>query len=190
VLALLVVAAAVTPMAGGAVALVIVVLSFFVAGWAFRLAVFGTVFSWDFLTFRREGTAADGSVRAFATSLPQVPCRTWGTLSRGGTGLVFRWRPWLVLPERTAAMPPAASVGIGIVSPVIFGQPEGGGVELVRLPPRYRRAHLEIGKALGGLPAVEVPLVKGIRAAIAWVRGAAAGAAGAPGEAREQTVGG
>lgn len=177
ILGLLVAAAAMSPTLGAAVALVIVVVSAFTAGWAFRLTVFGAVLSWDLITFRREGPAPDGSARAFATNIPSVPRRTWGTLSKRGPSLAFTWRPWLVFPTRTAAVPSAAAVGIGLLSPVLFGSAAAGGRELVRLPPRYRGSHLPLAAAFG-LEVVEVPLVRGFRAALAWMRGATSLAAG------------
>lgn len=172
-LAILVVATAISPTLGASVAGAILVGSLLLAGWAFRLTVLGAVVSWDFLMFRRKGPGRDGSVRAFATNVPNAPRRSWGTVSITGATLTFTWRPWLVFPARSATLPPAASVGIGFLSPVVFAAPADGGHELVRLPPRYRGAHAEIAAALGGLAVIELPLVRGIRAAVAWVRGTA-----------------
>jgi hypothetical protein len=175
-LLVLVAAAAISPTLGAIVASAIIVAAVLLAGWAFRLTVFGLVVSWDLLAFRREGPDADGSVRAFATNVPNVPRRTWGTLSRGEGTVTFTWRPWLVLPARSASLPAAGAVGIGLLSPVVFAGPNEGSHELVRLPPRYRGAHGDIAAALGA-EVVEVPLVKGLRAAISWMRGTARQAA-------------
>lgn len=44
----------VNPYAGAVFALVIIVAAYFLAGWAMRLSVFGSVYIWDFLTLRRR----------------------------------------------------------------------------------------------------------------------------------------
>jgi hypothetical protein len=177
VLVLLVGAALLSPALGAALAGVVILFSLLMAGWTFRLMVFGSVISWDFLSFSRVAPGPDGRVRAFATSVPGVPKRTWGTLERSESGHRFSWRPCLVLPTRTRPMPKVAAVGIGVLSPVILGTADLHGRELARVPPRYRGSHTAVATALGGLPIVDVPLVRGLKAAWAFLRGTEAAGA-------------
>lgn len=96
------------PWIGAAWALVIILISYFVAGWSFRLSHFGLVFVWDFFTFRRARFTPDPKENKMflARKIDKVPTRTYGRLSRNEAGrLVLRYRPWLVLPERTLLLP-------------------------------------------------------------------------------------
>ena len=120
----------------------------------------------------------NGSARAFATNVPGVPRRPWGWVRRDGNRTIFRWRPWLVLAERTTPLPDGASIGVGLVSPVLLGGSQANGLEIGRLPPRYRGSEAQISAALGGIPVVDVPMVRGLKAAIGWMRGAAVQAIG------------
>ena len=82
-----------------------IIVSYFVAGWAFRLTVFGSVFCWDFLTLRRHRfVPAENDNRMFAgPQLTGVPVRSYGRLQqRTEGGLEFVYRPWLVLKPRVA----------------------------------------------------------------------------------------
>lgn len=123
-------------------AAVIAGMSLMMAGWSFRLSVFGLVFSTDILFFRKAGaTAADGC-RAFSCGgllgARNVPMRTWGMLRRNDAGgLVFSYRPWLVLGRRDVDLGQAAdfSAGRGLLNPFLV---DSGGVQWLRLPPRHR----------------------------------------------------
>ena len=56
-------------MRGNGAAIVLIVIAYFVAGWSFRLTVFGSVFCWDFLTLRKHRfTPKDEIARACATT--------------------------------------------------------------------------------------------------------------------------
>lgn len=177
VLLTLAVAAAIHPLLGAGVALIIAVIAILVAGWAFRLVTFGAILSWDLLTLRRARPEANGPIPAFCTNIPGVPRRSWGVIARAGDALTFSWRPWLILPARQADLRSVGPVAIGLISPVLLGGAEVRGAEIARFPPRFRGSHEEVAAALGGLPVIEAPLVKGIKAAWAWLRGATALAA-------------
>jgi hypothetical protein len=154
-LGLVVLTAAINPWVGALLSLVVIVVAYFVAGWAFRLTVFGTVFCWDFLTVRRARfTPAENDNRMFAgPNLPGVPVRSYGRLGRNASGqLEFVYRPWLVRAPRTAnvaAAPAAMAVGKGLFFSTVIAENVG---TLFLLPPRYR-GHEEAvvqAYALGG----------------------------------------
>lgn len=123
-------------------AVVIVLISFLLAGWSFRLSVFGLVFSTDILFFRKRGVK-EGDVNAFSCTglVPRgVPMRTWGRLERDGDNLLFSYRPWLVLSRRSVVLGDAAaafSCGSGLVNPFLVADDEPN-LPWLRLPPRYR----------------------------------------------------
>ena len=97
------------PWIGAAWALIIIGISWLIAGWSFRLSHFGLAFIWDFVTRRCNRFKPDPTVNKvfLGTKLMiYVPTRTYGRLSRDAQGnLVLKYRPWLVLTERTLTLP-------------------------------------------------------------------------------------
>ncbi|HVZ64101.1 MAG TPA: hypothetical protein VG936_05885 [Lacunisphaera sp.] len=144
VLSLVAATAYIDPVVGATLSLVIVVIAWFLAGWAFRLMVFGTVFSWDFFTLkhRRFELRADNNKLFTARPLSGAPLRTWGRLHQEADGrLLFKYRPWLVLAERTAEVPrEGLVVGKGVFYSEVLGFEKAAdrNVTLLLLPPRYR----------------------------------------------------
>lgn len=139
-LGLVTVTATMNPWVGAILSLVVILIAYLVAGWAFRLTIFGSVFCWDFLTLRRLRFAPrESSNRMFAGDLPTVPVRTYGQLDVAADGTCeFIYRPWLFLPARRAPMPVDKSrlaVGRGFFFSCV-SVVEGDTVLL--LPPRYR----------------------------------------------------
>lgn len=154
-LGLLTLTAAINPWVGAVLSLVVVVIAYLVAGWAFRLTVFGSVFCWDFFTGakHRFTPAEDNNAMFSGAHLEKVPVRTFGRLSRGTAGeLEFAYRPWLVLSERRAKIDQASSelaVGRGLFVSNISTSDNN---TLFLLPPRYRGHEEAIARnyALGG----------------------------------------
>ena len=152
---LVTIAATINPWAGAALSLLVIVVAYFVAGWAFRLTVFGSVFCWDFLTRKRRRFAPGENDNAMfaGPNFPGVPVRTYGRLvQRTGGGLEFVYRPWLRMPPRVApvpAEPRALAIGEGLFfSDVITEE----GDTLFSLPPRYRGHEATLARAylMGG----------------------------------------
>jgi hypothetical protein len=140
-LGLLTIAATINPWIGAVLSLVIIVVAYLVAGWAFRLTVFGSVFCWDFLSGRKNRfTPAENDNRMFAGgNLPGVPVRTYGRLvQRTEGGLEFVYHPWLWLPVKIAkvtADKASLAIGKGLFFSSVLA--DGAGT-LFLLPPRYR----------------------------------------------------
>lgn len=131
------------PVVGVTLAAVIVFFAYLVSGWAFRLTVFGTVFCWDFFTRRRKRFAllADGNKVFLGREVAGAPIRTYGRLFMADDGtLTFKFKPWLVLPERTIEVP---REGIVVGRGVFYSEVLGHNVKsdrietLLLLPPRY-----------------------------------------------------
>ena len=106
------------PWIGAAWALVVILISWLIAGWSFRLSHFGLSFIWDFVTRRCNRFKPDPTVNKMflGRKIDYVPARTYGRLSRDEKGnLILKYRPWLVLAERTLTLPPvkyAAGKGV------------------------------------------------------------------------------
>jgi hypothetical protein len=151
-LGLVTVTATLNPWLGALLSVVVIVVAYLVAGWAFRLTVFGSVFCWDFLSGRRKNfTPAAGANPVFAgPALAGVPVRTFGTLEKeAGGGLRFRYRPWLVLPEKhspVAGETRQMAVGEGaFFSDIVTAE----GRSLFSLPPRYRGHEAQVAGIYG-----------------------------------------
>ena len=151
-LGLVTVTATLNPWLGALLSVVVIVVAYLVAGWAFRLTVFGSVFCWDFLSGRRKSfTPAAGANPVFAgPALAGVPVRTLGALEKeAGGGLRFRYRPWLVLPEKyspVAGETRQLAVGEGaFFSDIVTAE----GRSLFSLPPRYRGHEAQVAGIYG-----------------------------------------
>ena len=133
--------AALNPWAGALLSLIVIMTAYLLAGWAFRLTVFGSVFCRDFFTLRsRRFTPRENDNHVFAGAhFPGVPVRTYGRLvQRTEGGLEFFYRPWPWVPVRTAVVPgkPAElAVGRGAFFSEISNRDDR---TVFLLPPRYR----------------------------------------------------
>lgn len=156
-LGLITVSATINPWISAALSLVIIVVAYLVAGWAFRLTIFGTVFSWEFLTLRkRRFTPSEKENKVFSSTQlirQGVPMRTYGRLVNEPENgrLTFAYKPWLVLPEKTVTVEMSApSVGKGLFFSTIRDSERTAFV----LPPRYRgneEAVAQIYRIAGGV---------------------------------------
>jgi len=135
--------AIVDPVVGATISVVVILFAWLVAGWSFRLTVFGAVFCWDTFTLRRRRfeVLADGNKLFLGRAVGGVPIRTYGRLHQEPAGrLVFRYRPWLVLPERMLEIPSAGLVvGRGMFYSEVLGHDAAADKlrTLLLLPPRY-----------------------------------------------------
>ncbi len=154
-LGLIVLTTTINPWVGASLSIVVIIIAYFVAGWAFRLTIFGTIFSWDYLTLRRHRfSPAENDNRMFAgPNLPGVPIRSYGRLvQRTAGGLEFVYRPWLVLAPRVApvsAEPASLGIGEGLIFSDIVTRDNR---TLFSLPPRYRGHEETLARAylMGG----------------------------------------
>ena len=139
VLGLLTVSANLDPKIAAILSLVVIIIAWFVAGWAFRLTIFGTLFCWDFFTGRKKRFQPQPAANWLFSggSLKGAPIRTYGRLiNQPENGrVVFTYKPWLILPERTVDVPfSEPHVGKGL----FFSSICDGERTLFLLPPRYR----------------------------------------------------
>jgi MFS family permease len=158
------------PWIGAAWALVIIFISWLIAGWSFRLSHFGISFIWDFVTRRCNRFHPDPAANKvfLGRKIDYVPARTYGKLSRDEKGgLTLKYHPWLVLPERTLTLPPVKyAAGKGLFFSEIL-QVDGDNARIaLLLPPRYRGHEYEL-VAIYGLTDVRDT---GLLAAWAWFK--------------------
>lgn len=141
------------PYLGAFWSLLILVVAYFVAGWAFRLTVFGSVFAWDLLSARRHrfSPERDPHWMFLARAREKAPIRSYGILERDAEGArLFRYRPWLVLPERTIALPAGEFiVGRGLFHAELLERDADETRAWLFLPPRYRSHEETLARAHG-----------------------------------------
>ena len=159
------------PYVGAAWAIIIIVVCYFLSGWAMRLTVFGSLFAWDFLTFRSSRTKPDATANwAFtARAVDKTPVRSFGRLTRDEKGqLMLKYRPWLILPTKQMVLPAGDyAVGRGLFYPEILHIEADSTHAILTLPPRYC-GHEEAFNRIYGLAGVQNV---GMKAVWDWVKG-------------------
>ena len=172
----------VDPYVGAVWSLVLIGVCWFLAGWSFRLMIFGTVFTWDLITFRKSRfkVAPDANRVFTAQAVGKTPIRSYGKLTRGDKGeLVLSYRPWLFLPRRTLTLPAGKyAVGRGLFySEIVRVEDADTTTSIITLPPRYRSHEEEMSSiySLGGVQ--EIGVLRGFKAIWSWLRPAPAVAA-------------
>jgi len=152
------------PYLGAGLSLLLLGVAFFIAGWSFRLLIFGNLYVWDFVTARRKRfhPFRDGNRMFTARKINQVPVRTYGWLSRGEDGtLQFEYRPWLVLPRQVLQLPAGSYVvGQGFFHSEVSRE-QGDELEsMLTLLPRYRTHERELSQVYAFAGVREVGLRK------------------------------
>jgi hypothetical protein len=158
------------PWMGAAWSLIVIGVSYLIAGWSFRLSYLGLVFIWDFVTGRRNRFAPDRPANKIFLSrkINKVPARTYGRLLRDNAGkLVLNYRPWLVMPQRTLTLPEGGYVaGRGLFYSEILRVEGDTARTMILLPPRYRGHEQELVAIYGLAGTRDV----GVRAAWQWFK--------------------
>ena len=162
------------PVLGALVSVMIIFFSILVAGWSFRLMLFGTVFAWDFLTRRyRRFQPGEMTNRAFLVSkLHRTPIRTAGRLTKNEHGqMQFEYRPWLVCAKRVIALPTGNyAIGRGLLHPALLKIEGGGTRELLWFPPRFSSHEETLARVYGLQGVYDVGLLRGFKALWQWLR--------------------
>lgn len=170
----LAVIATVAPYAGAALSLVLIVICWCLAGWAFRLMVFGWVFALDLTTLRHKRFRPDDTANpAFlACRVGEVPVRTLSRLRRDALGqLVLEYRPWLVLPQRTVSLPAGQYVvGRGLLFPDLRRATDTAEQPVLWFPPRCRGHEHELARLYGLGGVREVGWLRGWAAVKRWLK--------------------
>jgi hypothetical protein len=170
ILGSVVVSAYANPWIGAAWALVIILISYFIAGWSFRLSHFGLAFLWDYFTGRKHRFKLEPVKNKMFLSrkIRKVPARTYGRLSYNEKHeLIFEYHPFLVLEKRTLIMPEGKyETGRGIFYSEIVRLDGDSAKTVILLPPRYLGHEEEVTKLYAFAGTRDV----GLRAAWAWFK--------------------
>ncbi len=172
------------PQYAGFLSLIIIVICYFIAGWSFRLMVFGSVFTRDFLLrrHRRFQPGPNANWMFTARKIEKTPIRTYGKLMKNENDtLRFDYRPWLFLAPNSIKLPAGQYyVGRGLFFPEI-SMAEGEKTKvLLAMPPRYRTHEEEVAQIYGIRDIRDVGLLKGLKAIWNWLKGSTAQPAATP----------
>jgi hypothetical protein len=171
-LGLLTITTMINPWVGAALSVVVIIISYFIAGWAFRLTVYGSLYTWDALSRgkHRFRLKPSGNAVFSSSQLENVPVRTYGKLRRNHDGsLTFVYRRWLFGPVREVALPPAPEIWISCGMFVTNLETENGPYAL--LLPRYDDHEENLARTYGFAGVREA----GLRRAWSWLRDALVG---------------
>ncbi len=168
------------PYLGAALGFVILFVAWLIAGWSFRLTVFGSVLSWEFLAGRDgSGEPASDPLAAFSQrGLKGVKPRSYGRLLPTGAGAwSFSYRPWLIFRQRSVPLPAGEMAVLkGAISPMLVRRAALRSQTLVRFPPRFRTREVELAAQLGVGEVLDGRIVSGFRAAWRWLKEQVSGA--------------
>lgn len=185
----------INPYAGAAFSLGLILVCYFLAGWSFRLTVFGTVFGWDLLTRRRRRFQPGGESNLLFTAraLEGAPIRAYGRLRlRPGGGLEFSYCRWVFFGERRFALPAGHYVvGRGLLYPEISRREGDRFFPLFALSPRYGGHEETLARVYELEGVVEVGWRRGFQAVWRWLRsllGASSASVPAPETALSRTA--
>jgi hypothetical protein len=163
------------PYAGAVVSLVLILIGLLLAGWSFRLSLFGMLMGGDFLLNKRATKAdLESGVRGFlARRIEGVPVRTLVKWQRDPEGRpALSYRPWLVLPERRIVTPQSEMVlRKGLLNPSLAHRAESDAPvrSSITLLPRYRRLEEAIAQRFGCQEIVDGTLLRGLKAMRQWL---------------------
>lgn len=165
----------ISPYLGAAVSIVILLLASLIAPWAFRLSFFGTRLACDIvLPGRSRRRLRPTEPHAFlARRLAGLPARTSGRLVRTEEGNVaFIYRPWLVMPRRSVAIPPGSvAISKGLLFPSLLHRLDDQQrmKVLVIFLPRYRSHESSIAAHLSIVEVQDSKLARGLKAVRTWI---------------------
>jgi len=180
VLVVILASTVISPVLGLLVCAIIILVSTKVAGWAYRLTVFGLVLMHDLILPRAAQRAVDTqNPHAFVKCKRlQIPARTYGRLKYENGALSFRYRPFFFTPTKSVELPPnpryiVKGFFVDAINDSDVNQTTGKSKKLCRimLPPRYRRHEEALSHSLGIQEIRDSTLLKGWKAFKLWLTG-------------------
>ncbi|MDH3347733.1 MAG: hypothetical protein OEM02_06500 [Desulfobulbaceae bacterium] len=170
------------PYAGLAMSAIIVLVCVFLLPKALRLTLFGTLMSWDILAawIKKEDSVKElrgNSVKCFTTfSYKNTPSLTYGAVMQHDSVLHFRYKPWLVLPEKIINTDIAVvdcEIEKGYLGSLIVAKTtdEQLAKKLFRFRVAHRKNEENIARILGVPTIRETAIHYGWKAMMAWFRG-------------------
>lgn len=174
-LGFLTIVSVISPVLGAILCLGIIAVAAWLAPRAFRLCVFGTVMSVDFLRSLIIKSQTPSEARGFLArqGSENLQVRSYGALRRGEDGTItFVSRRLFLGPARSLKLPSSLKVQKGFLFPSLVTEKKNGSgtVELIHLLPRHRHHIGGVATKLGISETLEPAATRGIKAMNAWLQ--------------------
>ena len=174
-LGFLTIVSVISPVLGAILCLGIIAVAAWLAPRAFRLCVFGTVMSVDFLRSLIIKSQTPSEARGFLArqGSENLQVRSYGALRRGEDGTItFVSRRLFLGPARSLKLPSSLKVQKGFLFPSLITEKKDGSgtVELIHLLPRHRHHIGGVATKLGISETLEPAATRGIKAMNAWLQ--------------------
>jgi len=174
-LGFLTIVSVISPVLGAILCLGIIAVAAWLAPRAFRLCVFGTVMSVDFLRSLIVKSQTPSEARGFLArqGSENLQVRSYGALRRGEDGTItFVSRRLFLGPARSLKLPSSLKVQKGFLFPSLITEKKDGSgtVELIHLLPRHRHHIGGVATKLGISETLEPAATRGIKAMKAWLQ--------------------
>jgi len=148
------------------VTLPIIIISVILFGWSIRRVVMGFVFTWDFITRKKEVAIDDKGIVVFSDSGLNMPSMRMGRLTENNGTWIFTYRRFFLFLKTVAIKKSEPILKKGFFYSSICGR-EG---HICILALRYQKAVERVQTYLNIEKIDESKLKRGIGAAIAWIK--------------------
>jgi hypothetical protein len=142
-----------------------------VAGWAYRLTIFGFVLMYDLLM---PGSARKrinlNAPHAFVKCKSlKIPARTYGRITSSGGVLIFQYKPVFFAPRRAVSLPNVDRYVVkGVLMSGIHDTRKTNDLCKISFPPRYKKHEEAIAARLGFTDIRDCSLIRGWKALKLW----------------------
>lgn len=171
ILVLIVAFAALSPVLALILCAVIILIATKVAGWAYRLTIFGFVLMYDLLMPGSARKRIDLSApHAFVKcKAKKIPARTYGRITNEPEGLVFRYRPVFFAPTRKVVLPSTERYIVkGILMSGMNDSVKTKQFCKASFPPRYKKQEEAIAANLRITDIRDCSLIRGWKGFKLW----------------------
>jgi hypothetical protein len=154
--------------------LAILIIAFLISRWAFKLTVWGGLYSFDLLlrTWRKRkpGPEPMAFVTGAGRKKLKTAKRTLGRLSMENGRLIFRYRLFLLFPRKIELpAPEQLALGRRLTAPVLLLRLKDRHIPLLAFRLSSRTHEDLLAQRFGGLEVLEVGLSKWLKGAFSWM---------------------
>jgi len=165
-------AAMLSPFLALLICAILILIATKIAGWAFRITVFGMVITTDYLFpwIARKKVDTSNPHAFVACRQLRVPSRTYGRLTYTDGQHHFTYRPLLILPQKRVTLPPVDRCVVrGVFMPSASDTSPVRGSARILFPPRYRGQEELLSRGLMINEIRDCAIIRGWKAFKNWL---------------------